>query len=308
MQSEIGGEAEQDGCDQRYAHRKEHHGQIDPKPSVNPAIVCACGTMAASAGAACHAIAHSHDSTRNRQHQRLGHHLQRDSRQRPAPSASRIVISRRRATERAISRLPTFTHAISNNAPVRAVFRKLKNALPYRLRRALAPRAPYVEPNRLPDRPPVPDTPVRSCRSGQLRRPGLGVGARGRAAPPGRGATTFSLGRRLRLPGRLLVPVQMYALSRRWQKEQLLHVTAAYTHVLIEAERPVLGTRYGSTVRRRHPRAAQGRLEVALIAARLRPAHPQPARRDGTWTPRSATPRGRPCPSSSARPHTTWSC
>jgi hypothetical protein len=56
---------------------------------------------------------------------------------------------------------PIIVHNDHLPAPVRAVFRQVKKALPYRLRRALAPRAAFVEPDRLPDRPPVPDAPIR---------------------------------------------------------------------------------------------------------------------------------------------------
>jgi glycosyltransferase involved in cell wall biosynthesis len=106
----------------------------------------------------------------------------------------------------------------------------------------------YSDPAVFPARPPVPETPVRLF-VGPANFAGQGW-AWARAAErhvAGVGATAFSFGDGYAFTVDYAVPMQMYALSRRWQKDQRHHVTSHYTHVLIEAERPVLGTRYGST-------------------------------------------------------------
>lgn len=125
----------------------------------------------------------------------------------------------------------------------------------------------YSDPPVFPARPPVPDTPVRLF-VGPANFAGQGWGW-ARAAErhlDGVGATTFALGDGFAFPVDYIVPVQMYALSRRWQKDQLRHLTAAYTHVLIEAERPVLGTRYGTTCDGDVRVLRKAGLHVALIA------------------------------------------
>lgn len=51
-----------------------------------------------------------------------------------------------------------------------------------------------------------------------------------------------------------------------WQQEQEAYLLENYTHVLIEAERPVLGTRYGSTCEVEIDRFRAAGLSVALIS------------------------------------------
>ena len=152
--------------------------------------------------------------------------------------------------------------------PVRAAFRLVKNALPYRLRRALAPRAPFVEPDTLPDRPPVPDTPVRLL-IGPANFAGQGW-QWARAAErevPGVGAEAYAFtDGALAFPTDYVVPIDVYARSQRWQEDQERHVLASYTHVLIEAGRPIFGTRYGSTCVRELRVLRRAGLEVALMS------------------------------------------
>lgn len=156
-------------------------------------------------------------------------------------------------------------------APVRTGVRAAGRRLPARVRRFVrtAPRySGYVEPRVLPARPPVPDTAVRLF-VGPANYAGQGW-AWARAAErhlPGVGVTTFifvdgSFG----FPVDYSVPVQLYALSRRWQREQLDHVTRHYTHVLIEAERPVLGTLHGSTCDGDIKALRDAGLQVALLS------------------------------------------
>ncbi|HMG32170.1 MAG TPA: hypothetical protein VK585_18865, partial [Jiangellaceae bacterium] len=152
--------------------------------------------------------------------------------------------------------------------PVRAAFRLVKNALPYRLRRALAPRAPFVEPDTLPDRPPVPDTPVRLL-IGPANFAGQGW-QWARAAErevPGVGAEAYAFtDGALAFPTDYVVPIDVYARSQRWQEDQERHVLASYTHVLIEAGRLIFGTRYGSTCVRELRVLRRAGLEVALMS------------------------------------------
>ncbi|MBO3180887.1 glycosyltransferase [Dermatophilus congolensis] len=51
-----------------------------------------------------------------------------------------------------------------------------------------------------------------------------------------------------------------------WQKEQEKYVFAHYTHALIEAERPLFGTRYGNTCEIEIKRLTEAGLAVALIS------------------------------------------
>lgn len=116
-----------------------------------------------------------------------------------------------------------------------------------------------------PPRPDVPDTPVRlwvapANFAGQghqwaqaLQRHCEGVGARSMAV---RGP--------LRFPVDYEVAPETYR-SIRWQREQERYVSR-YTHVLIEAERPVLGTLYGRTCAGEIARLRAGGLIVGLIS------------------------------------------
>ena len=163
---------------------------------------------------------------------------------------------------------PIIVHSDRLPAPVRAAFRQLRNALPYRLRRALAPRAPYVEPARLPDRPPVPDTPIRLL-IGPANFAGQGwQWARAvEREVPGVGAESYAFSDgALDFPTDYVVPIDVYARSQRWQEDQERHVLASYTHVLIEAGRPVFGTRYGSTCARELRVLRRAGIEVALLS------------------------------------------
>jgi hypothetical protein len=150
----------------------------------------------------------------------------------------------------------------------------------------------YTDPAVFPERPPVPDTSVRLF-VGPANFAGQGW-AWARAAErhlPGVGATTFSHGDGFAFPVDYAVPTQMYALSRRWQKDQLRHLTSGYTHVLIEAERPVLGTRYGSSCDGDIRVLRKAGLRVALIShgsdlripSRHAEMYPDSPFRDTSW-------------------------
>jgi hypothetical protein len=81
------------------------------------------------------------------------------------------------------------------------------------------------------------------------------------------------------------VPMMMYSKSREWQEQQERHVLASYTHVLVEAERPILGTRYGSTCDGELPVLRAGGLQVGFIAhgsdVRIPSRHVQ----ENEWSP-----------------------
>ena len=163
---------------------------------------------------------------------------------------------------------PIIVHNDHLPAPVRAVFRQVKKALPYRLRRALAPRAAFVEPDRLPDRPPVPDAPIRLL-IGPANFAGQGW-QWGRAAErevPGVAAEAYAFSDgALDFATDYVVPIDVYARSQRWQEDQERHVLASYTHVLIEAGRPIFGTRYGSTCARELRVLRRAGIDVALMS------------------------------------------
>jgi hypothetical protein len=150
----------------------------------------------------------------------------------------------------------------------------------------------FSDPAVFPERPSVPDTPVRLF-VGPANFAGQGW-AWARAAErhlPGVGATTFGLDDGFGFPVDYIVPVRMYALSRRWQKEQSLHLRSAYTHVLIEAERPVLGMRHGSTCDGDIRVLQKAGLEVGLIShgsdlripSRHAEMYPDSPFRDTSW-------------------------
>jgi hypothetical protein len=73
------------------------------------------------------------------------------------------------------------------------------------------------------------------------------------------------------LNGRLDFTVD-YSATRRayanpsWQQSQLEHVLGSYSHVLIEAERPVFGGRYGPECSKEIPVLREAGIKVALIA------------------------------------------
>jgi hypothetical protein len=125
----------------------------------------------------------------------------------------------------------------------------------------------YSDPVAFPERPPVPDTPIRLfVGPANFAGQGMAWSRAVRRHVPGVGTTTFSFGDGFAFPVDYAVPVQMYALSRRWQKDQLRHLTSSYTHVLIEAERPVLGTRYGTTCDGDIRVLRKAGLQVALVS------------------------------------------
>jgi hypothetical protein len=154
--------------------------------------------------------------------------------------------------------------------PVEQGFFAVGRRMPPRVRRFARYASRYTrysDPPVFPQRPPVPDTAVRLF-VGPANFAGQGW-AWARAAErylPGVGATAFSHGEGFAFPVDYTVPTQIYALSRRWQKDQFRHLTTAYTHVLIEAERPVFGTRYGSSADGDIKVLRRAGLQVALVS------------------------------------------
>lgn len=80
-----------------------------------------------------------------------------------------------------------------------------------------------------------------------------GVGARSMAVVGG-----------LRFPVDYEVTRPQYR-SLRWQRSQERYLYANYTHVLIEAQRPLFGTLYGRTCEREIPRLRRAGLQLAMI-------------------------------------------
>src|SRR5205085_10962819 len=79
-------------------------------------------------------------------------------------------------------------------------------------------------------------------------------------------ATSMSLDRPgLTFPGDYAVPVPVYR-SYPWQREQATAVRRTYTHVLVEAMRPILGTRYGDDARKDLDWLRSKGLSVAVVA------------------------------------------
>jgi glycosyltransferase involved in cell wall biosynthesis len=120
----------------------------------------------------------------------------------------------------------------------------------------------------LPLRPPLRAAPVRL-----LIGPANFAGqawAWGRAAErhlPGVSAQSFAYSRAdgFAFPSDYFVPVATYR-SKAWAAEQERYVLDAFTHVLIEAGRPVLGLTRGSDCERETPVLAAGGLSVAMLA------------------------------------------
>ena len=146
------------------------------------------------------------------------------------------------------------------------------------------PSIPAVE---LPQRPPVKDTPVRLL-VGPANFAGQGW-QWSRAVEqelPGVGAEAYAYVKgTLDFPVDYGVPVALYARSKEWQEEQERHVLASYTHVLVEAERPILGTRYGPTCDGEFPVLRAGGLQVGYIAHGSDVRVPSRHIQENEWSP-----------------------
>ena len=190
-------------------------------------------------------------------------------------------------TARDLSR-PLIVHRDSLPAPVRSALRRAHRALPARIRRALQnpPVAPVIG-EELPPRPPVRPAKVRLL-VGPANFAGQGW-QWARAAErhlPDVAAEAFAFVKgSLDFPVDYGVPVAMYANSPRWQEDQERHVLTSYTHVLVEAERPVLGTRYGSTCDGELKVLLKGGLNVGFIAHGSDVRIPSRHVRENEWSP-----------------------
>lgn len=81
----------------------------------------------------------------------------------------------------------------------------------------------------------------------------------------GVGARNMMVVRSIRFPADQEVAPEIYQ-DPRWQKEQERYVLDSYTHVLIEAERPIFGTRHGRTCEFELGRLRRAGLAVGLIS------------------------------------------
>ena len=82
---------------------------------------------------------------------------------------------------------------------------------------------------------------------------------------PGVGARSMAVEGPMGFPADQVVPPAAYR-DVVWQRAQERHLLEHYTHVLVEASRPVLGTLYGRTCAEELPLLARGGLRVGLIA------------------------------------------
>ncbi|PZF80734.1 hypothetical protein [Jiangella anatolica] len=125
------------------------------------------------------------------------------------------------------------------------------------------------DPVALPTRPPVPETTVRLL-VGPANFAGQGW-AWARAAErvgPAVGAQAFAvLNDRIDFDADYAVPRETFV-SPRWQRQQRAFVTRSYTHVLIEAARPVLGARdpWGDRCTGDLPILRDAGLRIAMVA------------------------------------------
>ena len=183
---------------------------------------------------------------------------------------SRLAAHTKRRTASALQAvaLPLIAHRKRLPRPVRSFLRKAHDALPLRVRRAMRDQPLTILDELLPERPPVPDTAVRLL-VGPANFAGQGwLWARAvELELPGVGAQAYAFVKgSLDFPVDYGVPVALYAKSQRWQEDQERHVLSSYTHVLIEAGRPIFGTRYGSTCANEIPLLRRAGLQVALIS------------------------------------------
>jgi hypothetical protein len=82
---------------------------------------------------------------------------------------------------------------------------------------------------------------------------------------PGVGARSMAVEGPMGFPADQVVPSPAYR-DVVWQRTQERHLLEHYTHVLVEASRPVLGTLYGRTCAEELPVLRSGGLQVGLIA------------------------------------------
>ena len=110
--------------DQGDAERERHHPALTTKFRL--IVNGNAGSEPASSATSQNVKRHRHDGGDGKQHHRLGQQLAINC-PRPAPTASRVAISRRRVAARASSMPATLLHAIASSAPVSAK-RKPMNA------------------------------------------------------------------------------------------------------------------------------------------------------------------------------------
>ncbi len=66
-------------------------------------------------------------------------------------------------------------------------------------------------------------------------------------------------------PADYTVPTPVFVRSRDWQRRQVRAVTRGFTHVIIEAERPIFGQRYGEDVQREVGALRAAGVRVAML-------------------------------------------
>jgi hypothetical protein len=181
---------------------------------------------------------------------------------------------------------------------IRAVRRRLPRRVDFYLARmagtavrAVRPSGPPVPPELVEqaraNRPPVPDTPTRlylapANFAGQgwlwaraAERQLAGVGAVTMVGIPGG----------FRFPSDYHVPDQVYLRSPEWQREQFEYVRKNFTHVLIEAQRPMFGSLLSSNAFTEARVLSGYGLQVATIAHGRDVRLPSLHRENYTWSP-----------------------
>ena len=201
---------------------------------------------------------------------------------------SRLAASVKRRTANGMRTTAGFliAHRRRLPAPLRSVLAQAYEALPLRARRVLQQPVVLAD-EALPERPPVKGTSVRLL-IGPANFAGQGW-QWSRAVErelPDVGAETYAFVKgSLDFPVDYGVPVATYANSARWQEDQERHVLATYTHVLVEAERPILGTRYGSTCDGELPVLLNAGIKVGFIAHGSDVRIPSRHVRENEWSP-----------------------
>ncbi|MGR4009499.1 glycosyltransferase [Leucobacter sp. 1207-22] len=144
----------------------------------------------------------------------------------------------------------------------------LIDALPERLAVRLNPAKYGYAWNDVPQPPEAPQTPVRLYIA-PVNFAGQGwEWARAAEMLPGVGAVSmhYLVPGDFGFPGDNIVPVNVFARSRSWQRDQFERVASSFTHVLIEAERPIFGSLFGGDVVA-EVHALQGRgVKVGMIS------------------------------------------
>lgn len=175
---------------------------------------------------------------------------------------------------------------------LRRVLGRATRLLPDRILAAALPRRYRFDPAAL-STPVIPDAPIR-LYLGPVNWAGQGwQWARAAERLPGVGAVSMSyrVGNDLAYPVDLSVPVAGFVFSNSWQRRQLQTVRDHFTHVVVEAERPLFGRVFDQTVEDQVGALLRQGVRVAMLChgsdIRLPSRHAAASElspfRDGLW-------------------------